>query len=114
MKAISTKIDAIASARSLATKLEQIELLDPKRLPTNGNLLIEAIAMLESLPLTTQEFGLSRCRLNNANAYLASGEFGAANFELILVRRWLGVFIQRFANRYCKARDLSTSPVQYR
>jgi hypothetical protein len=51
--------------------------------------------VLESLPLSTSEFGLARNRLNNAVKYLASAESGAARYELRLLetslRLWAGV-----------------------
>jgi hypothetical protein len=38
--------------------------------------------LLESLPLTSDEYGRASNHLRNANRYLASGERGAAQFEL--------------------------------
>lgn len=48
-----------------------------------------ALAVLESLPLPTSEFDLASRRLRNALAYAASGEFGAAAFELRMLRSQL-------------------------
>jgi hypothetical protein len=45
--------------------------------------------LLEALPLDTAEFGLAVNRLANARHYLVSGEFGAARYELRLLRRSL-------------------------
>ena len=45
--------------------------------------------LLEALPLDTAEFGLAVNRLANARHYLGSGEFGAARYELRLLRRSL-------------------------
>ena len=45
--------------------------------------------LLEVLPLDTTEFGLAVNRLANARHYLASGEYGAARYELRLLRRSL-------------------------
>jgi hypothetical protein len=45
--------------------------------------------LLEALPLDTTEFGLAVNRLANARHYLGSGEFGAARYELRLLRRSL-------------------------
>jgi hypothetical protein len=45
--------------------------------------------LLEALPLDTTEFGLAQNRLANARRYLGSGEFGAARYELRLLRRSL-------------------------
>jgi hypothetical protein len=51
--------------------------------------------ILESLPLSTSEFGLAHNRLQNALRYLASAEPGAARYELQLLatslRLWSGV-----------------------
>ena len=41
--------------------------------------------LLESLPLSTSEFGLATTRLNNARRYLESSERGAARYELRLL-----------------------------
>lgn len=41
--------------------------------------------VLESLPLSTGEFGLASNRLNNAGKYIASAESGAARYELRLL-----------------------------
>lgn len=41
--------------------------------------------LLESLPLSTSEFGLAMARLENAERYLISNERGAAMFELKLL-----------------------------
>jgi hypothetical protein len=45
--------------------------------------------LLEALPLDTTEFGLAMNRLANARHYVVAGEFGAAQYELRLVRRSL-------------------------
>ena len=44
-----------------------------------------AAMLLESLPLSTSEFGLAMNRLNNARRYLKSNECGAARYELRLL-----------------------------
>jgi hypothetical protein len=49
--------------------------------------LAQARAVLETLPLTTEEFGLAVNRLANAQRYFQSGERGAAWYELRLLRR---------------------------
>jgi hypothetical protein len=46
---------------------------------------------LEALPLASGEFSLAVNRLANARQYLESGEYGAARFELRLLRRSLEV-----------------------
>jgi hypothetical protein len=46
-------------------------------------------SLLEALPLDIPEFGLAVNRLANAQHYLVSGEFGAAQYELRLLRRSL-------------------------
>ena len=42
--------------------------------------------LLETLPLATAEFSLAVNRLANARHYLESGEYGAARYELRLLR----------------------------
>ena len=49
----------------------------------------EAGLIWESLPLTTEEFGLASNRLRNANRYVMSGELGAASWELGTLRKFL-------------------------
>ena len=49
----------------------------------------EANSLLESVPMTTEEFSYSSNRLRNANRYVTSGEFGAANWELGTLRKLL-------------------------
>ena len=51
---------------------------------SNGQL-TEAAMLLESLPLSTSEFGLATNRLNNARRYMESNERGAARYELLLL-----------------------------
>ena len=51
--------------------------------------------LLESLPLSTNEFGLARNRLKNAGRYMACAERGAAQYELKMLecnlRSWADV-----------------------
>jgi hypothetical protein len=42
----------------------------------------EVRSLLESLPLSTGEYGVAKNRLRNAQRYLTSQERGAARFEL--------------------------------
>ena len=42
-------------------------------------------SLLESLPLSTGEYGIAQNRLRNAERYLRSQEHGAARFELQLL-----------------------------
>ena len=51
--------------------------------------LTEASALLESLPLSTTEFGVATNRLHSVFRYLESGECGAARYELRLLTRGL-------------------------
>jgi hypothetical protein len=51
--------------------------------------LTEASALLESLPLSTTEFGVATNRLQSVFRYLESGECGAASYELRLLTRGL-------------------------
>ena len=46
---------------------------------------LDALAMLATLPLSTQEFGLATNRLHNARRYATAQERGAARFELQLL-----------------------------
>lgn len=48
----------------------------------------EANLLLETLPLSTDEFGLARNRLWNAGRFVRSGEYGAANWELRTLRNF--------------------------
>ena len=43
--------------------------------------------ILESLPLTTQEFGQASNRLNNSRRYAETNESGAAQYELRMLLR---------------------------
>jgi hypothetical protein len=52
---------------------------------------VEVSRLLEALPLPTADFDLANRRLQNALDYARSGEFGAAAFELRMVRG----FVQR-------------------
>jgi hypothetical protein len=47
--------------------------------------LLDALAMLNALPLSTSEFGLAVSRLKNARRYYVAEETGAARFELQLL-----------------------------
>ena len=49
----------------------------------------EALLLLESLPLPTEEYGAMKCRLGNAQAYCRIGEWGAAVFEVRLIEKSL-------------------------
>src|SRR5262245_35872833 len=46
----------------------------------------ELCLRLETLPLSTDEFTAAKNRLRNANRYMNSGEYGAANWELRTLR----------------------------
>jgi hypothetical protein len=48
--------------------------------------LTKAQVLLETLPLSTEEFGIAASRMRNADRYLRSQEYGAANWELIALR----------------------------
>ena len=50
--------------------------------------LTEAILLLETLPLSMEEFGRARNRLWNAGRYLRSAEFCAARWELRTLRNF--------------------------
>ena len=47
--------------------------------------LIDTLAMLATLPLSTDEYGLATRRVHNARRYLTANERGAACFELQLL-----------------------------
>jgi hypothetical protein len=53
--------------------------------------------LLESLPLSTEEYGLACLRLNNAWRYLRSHERGAARWELNMLRHALRNSLERTA-----------------
>lgn len=60
---------------------------------TDGEL--DAIeGMLETIPLTSEEFGLALNRLRNARRYLASAERGAARWELKMMRKQLQLYAE--------------------
>lgn len=58
---------------------------------TTGDRLNNLRRVLESLPLSHEEFAIAVNRLDNARRYLASGEDGAARFELRLLRSLTGL-----------------------
>lgn len=66
-----------------------------------GHQIVQALQLLESLPLSTSEFGLAVSRLRNAHRYLASDERGAAHYELRLLAGSL---------RDCSAKQFRTRP----
>ena len=47
--------------------------------------LLDTLAMLATLPLSTDEYGLATRRVHNARRYLTANERGAACFELQLL-----------------------------
>jgi hypothetical protein len=58
--------------------------------------------ILEALPLTSTEFGLAINRLANARHYQESGEYGAACYELRLLRRSLEQQRTYYARLNCR------------
>ena len=48
--------------------------------------LANALEVLESLPLATADYAIAKARLNNAHHYARAGEWGAADFELRMIR----------------------------
>ncbi|MBN2296015.1 MAG: hypothetical protein JXM70_26520 [Pirellulales bacterium] len=56
--------------------------------PTNGEV-DDLWVLLETLPLSTDEFGLSCNRLCNAHRYLLAKEVGAARWELKELKLYL-------------------------
>lgn len=56
--------------------------------------LYEMQILLETLPLSTDQFGLACVRLQNAQRYLASQEHGAARWELNTLRQQLRVQLE--------------------
>src|SRR5262245_56592451 len=60
--------------------------------------LSEFSAVLESLPLSTSEFGLAHNRLQNAASYLAAFEAGAAHYELQLLETSLRLWSDGLPN----------------
>jgi hypothetical protein len=57
----------------------------PSQTAATSDAWLEALAMLQALPLSTGEFGLALSRLKNAQRYYAAREPGAAHFELRLL-----------------------------
>lgn len=49
----------------------------------------EVLGMLETLPLSSYDFGIARNRLCNAQRYLSSNETGAAHWELRAMKQQL-------------------------
>ena len=49
----------------------------------------QARRLLESLPFSTEEYGLACNRLRNAGRFVKSGEYGAASWELKTLRSWV-------------------------
>jgi len=72
----------------LVTTLAEITRKMIRRVDVRDNL-DEAHALLESLPLSTDEFGLACNRLWNVGRFVVSGEYGAANWELQTLRMWV-------------------------
>ncbi|NLS92120.1 MAG: hypothetical protein GXX96_08060 [Planctomycetaceae bacterium] len=60
---------------------------------TDDGELYELQVLLETLPLSTDQFGLACVRLQNAQRYLASQEQGAARWELNTLRQQLCVHL---------------------
>jgi hypothetical protein len=60
---------------------------------TNGEL-ENLQALLESLPLSTQDFGLACNRLQNAQRYLHARERGAAKWELHALQQHLRTHLE--------------------
>ena len=65
--------------------------LDRSTGPNDDNVVetAELQRIIESLPLSTDEFGLAMNRLRNASRYLRSHERGAARYELKMLARSL-------------------------
>jgi hypothetical protein len=79
-------------------------LLDHSPENMNGNWadgLLEALAMLATLPLDSQEYSLATNRLQNARRYVAAREPGAARFEVQLL---LGSILRLEDNRPIRRR----------
>ena len=57
---------------------------------SSGNAEMDELrGLLETLPLTTEEFGLATNRLANAHRYVKAREAGAARWELNTLRQQL-------------------------
>ena len=56
---------------------------------TSSHTADELNAMLETLPISTDDFGIASNRIRNAQRYLASKEVGAARWELNAMRQQL-------------------------
>jgi hypothetical protein len=97
MAAIKTNSSVFLLVKELMHELDQITGAINRRSSEAGNGMGGALDALEMLPLATDEFGLLRNRLINAFSYLNSSEWGAARFEVTMVRGWLRTAQIRFA-----------------
>ena len=62
------------------------QLIDRSLALTAGDdALLDAVALLNGLPLSTSEFAVAMNRLRNAHRYLTANEPGAARYELRLL-----------------------------
>ena len=77
------------TARGSLTELTSKLLSRPQATEGADQAFDEARLVLESLPLTTEEFATAINRLENARRYLQAGEHGAASSELRLMVRSL-------------------------
>lgn len=69
--------------RMAAEKLTRLQ-DDARRRIYRPTQFAEALTVVESLPLTQEEFGLTFTRLHNAQHYVLRGEWGAGGYELLL------------------------------
>ncbi|MEQ1902906.1 MAG: hypothetical protein ABL888_01810 [Pirellulaceae bacterium] len=67
--------------------------------------------LLDFIPMASDDFGVALSRLNNANRYLDSAEFGAAQYEIRLFEGTLRQFAGRQSPVVFEA-DLLDSPIE--
>ncbi|PAY17508.1 hypothetical protein CKO51_20810 [Rhodopirellula sp. SM50] len=81
-------ITATASATTIESVYEPVlqaleNLLVSVRSESVGRVALEhAFSLLETLPLSSSEYGVARLRLTNAKNYLTANEHGAAAWEI--------------------------------
>ncbi len=77
--------------------------------------LAELNVLLESLPLSTSEFGLARNRVNNARRYITAAEWGAAQYEFKLLESNLRSWAEVLTATYHPKRGIRTrGPASHR
>ena len=82
-------LNSFVPGHDLLDRLQQSERRIDTRQADAANHVAQAVQVLESLPLSTEEYGMALNRLRNCVHYLKQGEWGAAGYENRLVYTWL-------------------------